>query len=166
MLGQLRFPLLFLLFYLALQWGYQAAPDWFIKDLIVETVTVKPSERLIDALWPDLGVTAQGTRLTSAQGSVNVLRGCGGTETLMLLFAAVLAAGRHWRTVLAGLLIGTALIFAVNQIRIVALFWLVVHHPYTFGMAHGYIAPLFVVGLATGFFLLWIRCAQRIGHAG
>lgn len=166
LLGQFRFPLIFLIAYLLLQWGYQSAPDWLVKGVIVETATVAPSAALIGALWPEAQVRAQGARLVSERGSVNVLRGCEGTEALLLLFAAILAAGGRWRAVAAGLLMGTLVVYAVNQARIAALFWVVVNRRSAFALVHGYIAPLFVIGLATLFFLAWIRVSQRRADGG
>jgi len=161
LLAQFRFPLLFLALYLMLQWGYQSAPDWLVRDVVVENATVIPSALLIDTLWPDMAVQARGTRLVSPHGSINVLRGCEGTEALLLLFAAILAVGRQWRVVITGLLLGTLLIYVVNQLRIVALYWTVVYHRSAFELAHGYIAPLFVIGLATLFFIFWLRISHR-----
>jgi len=158
-----RFPLIFLLIYMVLQLAYQFAPEWLVKDFIVEKATVIPGALFIDALWPDLNASAQGTRIVSPKGNINVLRGCEGTETLLLLFAAVLASlaiGKNWRSVFAGLIAGTVLIYIANQIRIAALFRIVIDHRDSFELAHGYIAPLFVIGIATAFFMIWLRLTQ------
>jgi len=161
---QYRFPVLFLFIYLLLQFGYQVAPEWLIKDIIVEKATVAPGAFFIDSLWPELNVSAEGTRIVSSNGSINVLRGCEGTETLLLLFAALLASfsiGKNLRSIVIGLLLGSIIIYIVNQVRIAALFRIVVDYRSSFELAHGYIAPLFVIGVATTFFILWLKLTQR-----
>ena len=62
--------------YGALQIIYLGSPEWLIKGWLVERITVTPSASLINFLWPDLSVQPSGSRLVSAKGSINVLRGC------------------------------------------------------------------------------------------
>lgn len=157
---QYRFPLLFILIYLLTLVAYESAPEWLVRDYIVNRATVDPGAMLINMIWPELQVSAQGSRIVSDHGSINVLRGCEGTETLLLFIAAILAAGSSWRAVLSGLLVGCMLIYVINQIRIIALFWVVVNHRHGFEIVHGYIAPLVVVGLASLYFLAWLRQSQ------
>jgi exosortase family protein XrtM len=149
---------------MAMQFSYQMAPEWIIKDFIVEKATVTPGAVLIDNLWPDMNVSATGTRIVSSKGSINVLRGCEGTETLLLLIAALLASlviGNSWRKVIIGIIVGSSIVYVVNQIRIAALFYIVVKHRNYFEMAHGYIAPLFVIGISTIFFILWLKLSAN-----
>jgi exosortase family protein XrtM len=125
--------------------------------MVVDKVTVEPSAWLISSIWPEHDVHAKGSRIISTTGNINVLRGCEGTETLLLLIAAVLAAGQSLRSVVVGIAIGSLLIYLVNQLRITMLFWVVANQRSSFELAHGYIAPLFVIGLAAIYYLFWLR---------
>lgn len=59
------------------------------------------------------------------------------------------------RSKLLGILSGGLLIYAINQVRIVALYYcLRFDHP-LFEMLHGYIAPLVVIGIAGLYFSYW-----------
>lgn len=143
--------------YLLLQCAYLAAPEWLAKELLVDRLTVKPSAALLDWWFSDVAVSAKGSRILSALGSINVARGCEGTETLLMLVAAIIAAWRHWRYTLLGLMAGIVLVFAVNQLRIAGLFWVMLHHRRHFELCHGYLAPILVVGVAAVFFILWLK---------
>ena len=158
--SQYRFPLLFLLFYRLLQWLYFTAPESIIRDFFVIALTVEPSAWFIGWLWPDLNVAADGTRVTSIRGNVNVLRGCEGTETMLLLLAALLASLRPWGHIIIGAVAGLTLVYAVNQIRIAMLFWTTVYHGDRFELMHGTITPIIVIGVSLLFFIGWIKASE------
>ncbi|MDY6829051.1 MAG: archaeosortase/exosortase family protein [Pseudomonadota bacterium] len=157
--SSLKFPAIFIGIYLVLQILYLVAPEWLVKGLLVDQLTVKPSATLIDWWFSELPVGAKGSSITSPLGNINVARGCEGTETILMLIAAIMAAWRHWAYTLAGLVAGIALIFAINQIRIAGLFWIMLNHRDQFELFHGYLAPILVVGMAAVFFILWMRLA-------
>lgn len=157
MLKHYRFPLLFLAIYAVLQVLYLSGPDWLVRDVLVDQLTVVPAAHLINAVWPQAQVVADQSSIRSAAGSLNVLRGCEGTETLLMLLAAVIAARRSLGWSLSGALIGCALVYGLNQLRILGLYWVVVNRHDWFALAHGYIAPLLVVALSLVFFVLWSR---------
>jgi hypothetical protein len=52
-------------------------------------------------------------------------------------------------------------VFAINQIRVLALFFSLRDHPSWFGLLHGLIAPLMVVILVGMFFLAWLRWSAQ-----
>lgn len=165
-----RFPLLFIAGFALLQLAYNAAPAWLVEDLLVHRLTVRPSVAVLDGLWPEFAVTADGSRLVSPAARINVLRGCEGTEALLMLLAAVLAAGLcgtarpGWLG--AGLAGSALVVFALNQLRIVGLFLVAVRRPDWFAVAHGYLAPIVVVGGATLFFVAWLQAARPRAPAG
>ena len=161
MVKRYQFPLLFLLVYGVLQLLYLNAPEWLVKDMLVERLTAEPAAWLINWLWPSAQALAHGGSIVSPRGTLNILRGCEGTETLLMLLAAVFAARRMWRQLLLGVVLGCALVYLLNQVRIVGLYWIVVHHHDLFSLFHGTIAPLFIVGLSLGFFILWSRYPSR-----
>lgn len=150
-----RFPVLFLGAVILLMGFYYSLPTAFIENGIVRFFAVIPGGALLDWLTPDFSVTTTGTRILSPLANLNVLKGCEGTETLLLLYAAIIAQRRPFKSTVWGLLLGTALVFMVNQVRIVSLFFVAAYHKPYFELVHGFLAPLIVVAITAVFFLYW-----------
>jgi exosortase/archaeosortase family protein len=77
-------------------------------------------------------------------------------ETLFLLTAAFMAYPFAWRPRLLGLGLGALLVFALNQVRIVALWHAFLHDRGLFGLLHGTVLPLALVAVCLVFFLAFI----------
>jgi exosortase family protein XrtM len=155
----LSFVVLFVGAFIALQVAYSSARDTEVERMIVDVATVRPSAAIIDAITPREQVRADGHRLVSPHARLSVLDGCEGTECMMLLIAAILAHRARLRDKLVAMLLGVGLVYAVNQLRIVALYYTFRFERDWFALLHGYIAPTFVVVVAAGFFLWWSRRA-------
>lgn len=162
MTQRLPFPVLFLLIFLLLQVAYLALPVWAAQVWLIDILTVRPSAAIMSQIWPHNAIVAEGSSVVSNLGRINVLRGCEGTETMLLLIAALLASRRPVKTVIIGTAAGCALIYGLNQLRIIVLYWSMINQPDWFGVLHGYIAPLLIVLLAMAFFVLWYRYAERV----
>lgn len=153
----LAFVLLFAAMYLALaQYWSQGLSHW-----IIDVATVEPAAWLARLLSGDPAITAVGSRIRSPEATINVLFGCEGTDVLMLLAAAMLVSPVRWRDRLRGLVAGTGFVFAVNQVRVLVLYFALRYRHGWFGQLHGLLAPLAVVLLVSLFFLLWLRHAAR-----
>lgn len=124
---------------------------------VIDVATVCPAAWLARHLESNPAIVAAGSHLRAPDGSINVQYGCEGTDVLMLLVAGLLVAPIPWRRRLSGLLAGTALVFILNQARVLTLFYALRREPSWFGQMHGLIAPLVVVLLVTLFFLWWIQ---------
>jgi len=57
-----------------------------------------------------------------------------------------------------GALIGGGVIFICNQVRILALFYSYRMDRPLFDLLHGMIAPILLILIATGFYILWPGC--------
>jgi exosortase/archaeosortase family protein len=112
-------------------------------------------------LTPSIPVTAVGTRLTAPEGGINVLRGCEGTEVLFLLAAAFAVAPLGWRQRLGGLALGTMVVYLLNQIRVVALFYAYRYDRILFAQLHGTLAPLVMIALVGLYFFAWMHLAAH-----
>ena len=156
----LRFVGLFLALFVAATLAWSGARGTALERLVVEQATVASSARLISWLSPTEGVRADGFRLISPRVRLSVLNGCEGTESILLLAAAVLAFPAPWRRKPAGLILGTVIIFLLNQARIVGLYFILRHRPAWFESMHGYIAPTLIVLAGSLFFILWLRWAK------
>lgn len=151
----------FLAVFVLLQSLYgQARGTWF-ERVLIDHLTVETAARLIETFTPEVGVVAVGSRLKAPGGGVNVLNGCEGTEAMFLLGAAMLVAPLALRWRLLGLLGSGLFIFAVNQIRVLLLFYTFRADRPLFDVLHGFVAPLVLVVLAMMFFVAWTGFFQR-----
>jgi exosortase H (IPTLxxWG-CTERM-specific) len=111
------------------------------------------------------GATVAGTEIRSANFAVNIENGCNGVETALLYGSAVLAFPAPWKRRLAGLLIGLAVIQAINLVRVVSLFWIGVHQPTLFSASHTVLWQSVVVLCGVILFLLWASRVERPARA-
>lgn len=159
------FVMLFILIFMVLQLGYSACRGTALERLVIDTATVRPSVMVINALFPDEQAHANGNQIISPYGSLSILNGCEGVESLFLLLAAMIAYRARWRRTLIGVSAGTLFIYLLNQLRIVALFYALHFRSSWFEALHGYVAPTLIIFLAAGFFLIWVGNAGRSSHA-
>ncbi|MBI3479742.1 MAG: archaeosortase/exosortase family protein [Nitrosomonadales bacterium] len=162
---ELRFALMFLLAFCTLQYAYLSGRDGIVEHLAIDAMTVAPSTALINLIAPGKQAVANGHRILSPHGSLSVLNGCEGTETLFLLSAAIFAFRTTWKNKLKGILLGAALVYVLNLARIVVLFFAaqndttsspsVLANRNWFEAIHGYIAPSLIIALSSLFFLWW-----------
>ncbi len=150
----------FVLTFMALQAGWEAARGSWLERLWVHDLTVSSATLLINQLTPEVHAVAKGARITAPGGGLNVLFGCEGTDAVFLLTAALLVFPMSVRARFTGLLAGLVWVFALNQVRIVALFYAFRADAGLFDLLHTAAAPLLMVVLTGLFFHLWLL------HAG
>ena len=151
----------FVLLFAGMYAGLSQAWGEGLSRLVIDVATVKPAAWIARHLAGEADILAAGSHLTSPRASINVLYGCEGSDVLMLLASALLVAPAPWRDRLLGLAAGSAFVFALNQARVLALYFALRDHAGWFGLLHGLIAPLAVVVLVGAFFLAWLRWAAR-----
>lgn len=154
--NEFAFALLFLAIFGVLSSIYAGARDTAIERVLIDELTVKPSATLIALLTPAEQVTAQGYRLVSPHARLSVRSACEGIETMLLLAAAILAYRASWRDKVAGVVLGTLLVYAFNQVRIVSLFYAFRYDRALFDALHGYVAPAILIILGGVYFLWWL----------
>ena len=95
------------------------------------------------------------------------MRGCDGSEVLILFSAAVMASHPHpWRLRLPGVIAGATALSTANVARICCLYYVGVRAPSALELWHLELWPLILSALAVGLFVLWSRWAsarQTIG---
>jgi exosortase family protein XrtM len=153
--------ILFVACFMALQAGWEAARGSWLERLWVQQMTVKTATAAINVLTPQANAVAQGSRIVAPGGGLNVLFGCEGTDAVFLLVSAMLVFTMPWRWRGAGLLLGLAWVFVLNQVRVVALFYAFRSDAALFDTLHTIAAPLLMVVLTGGFFHLWLTRAPR-----
>ena len=139
---------------LTLLWSSRAAAA--LQGWVIARLTVAPAAWLIDRFDPGQSVAAVGPRLATPGHSVQVLPGCEGADIAFLLTSAMLCAPLAWRARWLGLLVGGALVFVLNQARVIGLFYAAGHDRALFSLLHGTLLPLGLVLAVGAFFLAWL----------
>ena len=103
-----------------------------------------------------------GVTIRAANYALSIRRGCDAVEPAWFFCAAVLAFPAPWRTKPAALLTGSALILALNVVRIVSLFFIGRMLPGFFAMAHLELWPAAFLLLAVALWLVWIRRSSPV----
>jgi len=75
--------------------------------------------------------------------------------------AACLGIAARTKEMLVGLLLGSLVVYIINQIRIVGLFYLVDWKRSLFPVVHTYFAPTLIILIIAGFFLWWTQWSMK-----
>jgi exosortase/archaeosortase family protein len=94
---------------------------------------------------------------------ISVRRGCDGIEPAWFFCAALIAFPTPFKSKWAAMLLGSALILALNLLRIISLYLIGLHLPAFFGPAHLEVWPATFIVLVIGLWALWVR---GLGFAG
>ena len=89
--------------------------------------------------------------------AVSIEAGCNGVEAMIVLAAAIFAFPAPWKRKLAGFVIGTIAIQALNIVRIISLFYIGQWNMKVFEWAHLYIWQALIMLDVLIVFLLWLR---------
>lgn len=149
--------ILFIATFAALQALWTSVAGSSAERLVIDKATVEAAAGWIRLLTPEVPVVAAGPRLTAPGGGINVLKGCEGTDILFLLLAAFAVARLRWRHRLAGIALGATIVYLLNQVRVVALFYAYRQDRTLFDLLHGTIGPLLLVVLIGLFFFTWLH---------
>jgi exosortase family protein XrtM len=148
--------LVFLSVFFILQMAYGACRGSAFEHFVIGDLTVAPSAALIKRLTPSVQVQALGNQLIAPGGGITVLKGCEGTEVMFMLAAAFAAIVMPWRRKLTGLGLGILLVFGLNQLRLVTLFYVHRSDPALFNLLHGTVAPIVLIIVVALYVIFWI----------
>jgi exosortase/archaeosortase family protein len=146
----------FIVIFCALQLGWQALGGTWVQRLIVDEITVGSAVALVNTVTPTVHAQALGTAVHAPGGGLKIVNGCDGTETWFLLCAAFVVAPLTARARVAGLALGTLVVFGVNELRILALFYTNRSDPELFNLLHAFVGPIAVIVVVAGFFYAWV----------
>ena len=144
--------LVFILLFILMQAGWQMVRDDAIGHFIRGTITIKPAVMMIHVLTPSVAASALGNQIVAPGGGLVIKIGCEGVEALFILIAALLSVAMTWRAKLLNILLGTGLIYLVNEVRILILFYAFRADKALFQLLHGTIAPLTLIAIAGLFY--------------
>jgi len=153
--------LVFILLFILMQAGWQMVRDDAIGHFIRGTVTVKPAVMLIHLLTPHIQASALGNQILAPGGGLVIKIGCEGIEALFILIAGLFSVTMAWRAKFSGMLLGLMLIYVVNEIRILVLFYAFRADKALFQLLHGTIAPLALIAIAGLFYHYWLLNHQQ-----
>src|SRR5262249_41875209 len=97
--------------------------------------------------------------------NLRVTRGCEGVEMFLFLAAAIVAFPAGLVARARGLLIGSALAYALSITRLVALHYILRYSPTAWDALHGLVLPLGPVLILTLYFLHWCTTTRLTPHA-
>lgn len=145
--------------------GFLIRLDWIDRNLI-EPYTVFIS-RLSGAVLNAVGVSVEtsGTVIRQHAFAVDIRRGCDGIVATIVLVSACLAYPLPWKMRVLGSLLGYTLIFVLNLIRVVGLFYAgLTGSSQTFEFLHVYVSQFGVIALAMVFWIYWVGREKATAH--
>jgi len=143
---------LFLGIFAVLQWAWSESRDTWVERLVIHEVTVKPAAALVQLITPEANAKPVAASIKAPGGGLNILNGCEGTEVMFLLIAAFAAVSLGWRQRLVGLALGLILVFALNQARILALFYAFRNDRSLFDLLHTTVLPAVLIATVALYF--------------
>lgn len=96
---------------------------------------------------------------TVNQFAVSIEAGCNGIEASIILFSAIMAFPRSWKSRLLGVVVGLLSLHAVNIVRIISLFYIGQWNMTVFEWAHLYLWQALIMLDVFVVFLLWLKFA-------
>lgn len=160
--SEINFAVLFLLLFGGLHAIYSLFGSPVISHLLIDELTVKPCAFLINSISSQERVQALGHSLVSPLARLNVLNGCEGVEGILLIAAALFSYNLALQAKLKGVLLATALLYTVNQMRITALYFAYRYDRSFFEIIHEYIGPTLIMVIGALFFLWWVSRHPRV----
>lgn len=157
---ELRFVLLFVLFLLS---GHVILQISYLKitPFLINTLHAKAGAAVIGLISQDGSVTALNNTITSKITSMQIVKGCDGTEGLLLIVAAMFAFPVRLREKAIGLVLGILFVYALNLMRIVGLWFVLGHAPALFDIMHVYVGQTFIILSGFLYFLWWVTRGER-----
>ncbi len=165
---QQKWPILFFLggFIILMVLFYAFWQSSFFNTVIhpvIVSINAKLSGMVLNVLGQQ-SIT-YGEVISSAKYSISISRGCDAIEAMALFLATTLAFPLGWLMKLKGLLIGIVVLFFLNIIRIVSLFFIGIYFPDIFEMMHAQVWPVIIIIFATSLWILIIRSDKKTKKA-
>ena len=146
---------LFAVWYVLFHTCYFLIPDGVLIHYLHHDCITSIAAPFINFLSPTDTVLAHSNTITSAKTSLRVVRGCDGAGAAFLLMAAILAFKTTQKLKAIGIILGLSLIYVINMLRIIGLFFILQHRHSWFLVVHTYLSPTFIVIICAIFFLWW-----------
>lgn len=99
--------------------------------------------------------------INSARFSVSVVRGCDSIYPTAMLWAALFAYSATWKSRLIGLFGGAIVLFLLNIVRILTMFYVGSYYPSLFDIVHVYAWQALFILLTLAVWLFWAAKISR-----
>lgn len=164
--GVIRFVLLFLGTYLVLSFCYSVYLQFskggvYHPDFVTHLVA-KQSAAIISGFGYEADIVAH-QQYSQMQLFINkkflgsIIEGCNSLSIIVLFISFIVAFAEKFKKTFLFILAGTALIYAVNLIRIVILSIALHHYPEQEKLLHGVVFPALIYGIVFLLWMLWVR---------
>lgn len=157
----LRFVVIAAVLYGLFHLAYHRIPDDTLRKVIYPNVIGHAAAKVINTMTPDRNVRIKDNSIISKKAVLNIVRGCDGSGVWFMLMAAIIGFGGRLKHIAVGLLLGTLVVYVINQVRIIGLYYLVEWDRTWFPPVHTYYAPTLIIFLIAAFFLWWTRWSMR-----
>jgi exosortase family protein XrtM len=157
----IKTALLAVVVFCTLQWAWEQSRGTAVERLVVNQMTVSTAVALINLATPAVQSRGVDASIKAEGGGLNIRSGCEGTEVLFLLAAALAVTPGAARARWGGLVAGALVVFALNQLRVVVLFYSARHDPALFAQLHSLVAPLVMVAGTLLFYVVWVEGMRR-----
>lgn len=134
-----------------------AKEDWAFRPYLA--VLARAIGGILQLVGYDVSVS--GTTVLYPEFSMEIVPGCDAIEPLATFVAAVLASPVRFVLKIPGILIGAAVIVAVNIVRLVSLFFVGLYYPDKFDFIHEGVWQAAFVALAIVLWFIWVQWATR-----
>lgn len=161
--SQITFIGLFAAIYAVFHYLYFLIPNEVLTTLLYRWAITEPAAWVINMIAQGELVSAEYHKLISNNVILEIVRGCDGSGVFFLISAAILAFRAGWQRTLSGLLLALLLVYALNQLRVIGLFFILIHQPEWFTPLHTFYIPSLLIVIAGLFYLNWLNWA--VGHA-
>ncbi len=138
-----------------LQLLWEMVRNTVVEHILIAELLVRPAAVLVNLLTPQVGAIGNGRFLTAPGGGLQIVSACTGTETYFLLTAALVVFPLASRKRVCGVVLGLIFVYALNEVRILALFYAYRSGPVLFDYLHGIFIPIALILLICLFFLWW-----------
>ncbi len=144
----LNFPVSLFVVYALLHTLYFAIPNE-ILIIIYQKYVVTLCASIINIITPTEYVSVSKNALISSRAHLEVVRGCDGVGVMILIISAVLVFSTSIKHKIIGLIAGVGLVYLLNLIRIIGLYFVVVYQKEWFLPIHSYLAPTLIILLCS-----------------
>ncbi len=158
---QVRFVLLFIVFYIVMHVSYLAVPIEYLINFVYRWGINEPAAWVINTISAENIVRVEGHRLISKTAILEIVRGCDGSGVFFIMASAILAFSASLRYKLWGVLSGLVLIYLLNQTRVIVLYFVVSKEPDWFVPLHTYYIPTLLIIIMCCFFIWWLEWVKK-----
>lgn len=134
--------------------------DWFQSHVFGPLVNVYASfsGKILNLLGQQ--TTVFGDTISSSRFSVGIKQGCDAAEPMVLLIAGILAFPSSLKKKIYGLLTGLLILFVLNIVRIISLYFIGASHPELFDTMHLEVWQVIFIIIAFALWFFWLQAGR------